>query len=414
MIQKLRKRFIATNMLLVSLVLLIVFSIQTFSACQRSRDLVYQAQEMALREKSPFGFEFGRPQPKGGELPKGNFPSVPIFSVEIDSLGQVIAIREGPSTTVSQETAQELVNLALSQNRTQGDLPGLNLSYLFRERDSRRFFAFADNQIISSTFQTQLFTSLLICALALTGFYLISRFLAKLSLEPVEQSWERQRQFVADASHELKTPLTVILANTDILQSHPSASVESQSKWIGYIQDEAARMKRLVDDLLFLAKSDSPQILPSLVPLQLDQIVTGSLLPFESVAFEAGVTLTEEITSNIVIQGNEEQLRRLVVILLDNAVKYAGTSGIVSVRLDRMQERPRLSVHNTGPAIPPEQLSHLFERFYRIDTSRDRSKGGYGLGLSIAKSIVDGHRGKLTVTSSPSDGTTFTVLFPKK
>ena len=269
MIKQLRHKFIATNMLLVSLVLLAVFSIQAFSAYQRVCGQVYQAQIMALKrisQESPFGFEFGRPHREDGMHPDSNFPTVPIFAVEINMDGQVIAIQEGPGTTVSHETAQELVDAALLRSSGHGNLSGESLSYLFQEMDGRQFFAFADNRIVSSTIRSQIFTSVLICALALSGFYLISRLLAKLSLRSTEQAWEQQRQFVADASHELKTPITVILANVGILLTHPDDLVREQSKWIDYIQDEATRMKSLVDDLLFLAKSDAARLPPPTPP----------------------------------------------------------------------------------------------------------------------------------------------------
>ena len=418
MIGKLRQKFIATNMLLVSLVLLAVFSIQTFSAYQHARDQVLQSQMMALQwitQEHPSDFEFNGPRRnKKGQPPNRDFPSVPIFAAEVDENGQIIALQEGPGATVTQETAQDLVDTAREKQKDRGDLPGLSLSYLFHTEDERHFFVFADNRIISFTVRNQLITSLLICVLALTGFYLISRFLAKLSLGPVARAWEQQRQFVADASHELKTPITVILANTGIVLAHPDDPVRDQVKWIGYIQDEAARMKALVDDLLFLAKSDASRLASQFSPVSMDQLVTGALLPFESVAFEARVRLVEDIMPGITIQGDETQLHRLVVILLDNAVKYAGEGGTVTLRLDKLQDRPRLSVHNTGPAIAPEHLPHLFDRFYRSDASRDRTQGGYGLGLAIAKSIVEGHGGEINAASSPENGTTFTVVFPKK
>ena len=417
MIKRLRQKFIATNMLLVSLVLLVVFSIQAFNSYQRVQEQIFQTQSMVLRwisQEFPFGFEFGKPRHDKGAPPEDSFPTVPVFAVEIDQSGKVISLREGPGATVTEEAAQELVSAALSHGGERGYLPGENLSYLFHAENERQFFAFADNRLVFSSLRDQLLTSLLIFILSLSGFYLISRLLAKLSLRPVEQAWEQQRQFVADASHELKTPITVILANTDIIRSHPDASVREQAKWVDYIQDEAIRMKSLVDDLLFLAKSDAARFPTKTTPVQLDQVVIGSLLPFESVAFESKVTLTEEIAPNITIQGDEAQLRRLVIILLDNAVKYAGEQGVVTVRLERVQDRPRLQVHNTGPAIPPEHLPHLFERFYRSDAARDRSQGGYGLGLAIAKSIAESHGGRISVASTPADGTAFTVVFPKK
>lgn len=417
MIQKLRHKFIATNMLLVSLILLAVFSVQTISVYQGALEQVEQAQTMALRwitKESFFGFEFGKGYLDNGKPYSRDFPSVPVFAVEVDGQGQVIHLREGPGATVTKETAQELAQAALSRGKERGALPSLSLRYLSHWENDRHFLAFADDRLVSAFLRDQLLSSFTICALALAGFYLISRFLARLSLRPAEQAWERQRQFVADASHELKTPITVILANTEVLLSHPQDRVADQAKWIDYIQDEAVRMKGLVDDLLFLAKSDAARLPSHPGPVKLDQLVRGTLLSFEPVAFEAGVALLDVVEPGVSIQGDEAQLRRLVVILLDNAVKYAGRGGTVTLRLDRLQERPRLSVHNTGPAIPPEHLPHLFERFYRADAARDRSQGGYGLGLAIAKSIVEGHRGKVSVTSAPEEGTTFTVLFPKK
>lgn len=431
MMGKLRRKFIATNMILVSIVLFAVFAVQTFSTYQRSRDQVYRANAQALewikRAEVLPNFEFipkqadqqpseeGRRHEKaGGEAPGGRFAFIPVFAVEIDVNGRIVTLQAGPGSTITRENAQALVDEAMTQSDRQGDLPGQNITYLYLQEMPRRFFAFADNSSVGQAVGNQLLVSLLISAAALLAFYLISRFLAKLSLRPVETAWEQQRQFVADASHELKTPLAVILANSDIVASHPEDTVSSQSKWLGYIREEAQRMRSLVEDLLFLAKSDAQKLPLHLQQVRLSEMVTASLLSFEPVAFEAGVTLSGDIASGIALQGDEAQLRRLVVILLDNAVKYAGEQGAVDVTLSEVQGKTQLAVHNTGPAIPAEHLPHLFERFYRSGAARDRESGGYGLGLAIAQSIVEGHGGKITAASTPQDGTTFTVTFGKK
>ena len=196
--------------------------------------------------------------------------------------------------------------------------------------------------------------------------------------------------------------------------SHPEDTVAAQSKWLEYTHDEAEQMKELVDDLLFLAKSDAARQPAARAETAMSEVALGCLLPFESVAFEAGVALKHRITPGLSLRGDEGQLRRLVMILLDNAVKYAGPGGTVTFTLERHQERLRLAVHNTGEPIPPEHLPHLFERFYRADAARNRSGGGYGLGLAIARSIVEGHHGRLTVTSTAAAGTTFTALLPRR
>lgn len=173
-------------------------------------------------------------------------------------------------------------------------------------------------------------------------------------------------------------------------------------------------MRALVEDLLFLAKSDAgKETSPVTAPVDVSELTWSALLPFEPVAFEQGVEMESEIADQLTVQGNADQLRRLVAILLDNAVKYAGNGGRVKLVLSRPERGGVcLTVHNTGPAVPPEHLPHLFERFYRADDSRARTSGGYGLGLAIAKRIVDGHGGSITVSSREDASTDFTVRLP--
>lgn len=427
MIRTLRRKFIAINMLLVSLVLAAVFAVQVFSAYRRAESQIFRAQVQTLgwmthAADHTFRFEFDGVPASDGADPDGfpkdsaaprDFPSAPTFAVELDGEGTVIDLMAGPGSEVTQDTAQQLADQALGRGDSQGSLAGKRLSYLLREESGRRYLAFADNSLVASAVWNQVRTSFLICAAALAIFFLISFFLAKLALKPVEAAWTSQRQFVADASHELKTPITVILANTDVVLAHPGDTVETQRKWLGYIQDEALGMKKLVEDLLFLAKGDARQNSPPTVPVLLSQVVNEALLSFEPVAFETGITLNETVTPELWVKGDKGQLRRLVMILLDNGVKYAGERGVVTVTLAEMGDRITLSVHNTGEPIDAQHLPHLFERFYRADAARNRDRGGYGLGLSIAKAIADTHGAKLTAVSGEM-GTTFTLIFSRQ
>lgn len=425
MIQALRRKFIATNMILVSLVLAAVFAVQVFSAYRRAEGQVLRAQVQTLgwmthAADHTFRFEFDGPPAAGGPEPDisrgdrrqpGEFPSAPTFAVEVDGDGTVTDLMAGPGSEVTRDTAQQLTDQALAKGREQGSLAGQDLAYLLREEAGKRYLVFADNSMVAAAVWTQARASFLICAAALLVFYLISQFLAKLALKPVEAAWTSQRQFVADASHELKTPITVILANADVVLAHPGDTVADQSKWLGYIQDEALGMKKLVEDLLFLAKGDARQSSPPTVPVLLSQVVNEALLSFEPVAFEAGITLDEAVTPELWVKGDEGQLRRVVMILLDNAVKYAGEQGTVTVTLAETGDRITLRVHNTGAPIDAQHLPHIFERFYRADAARNRDRGGYGLGLSIAKTIADAHGAKLTADSGAAEGTTFTAVF---
>jgi signal transduction histidine kinase len=248
---------------------------------------------------------------------------------------------------------------------------------------------------------------------SLIAFFLISVYLANWALKPVAKSWESQRQFIADASHELKTPLTVILANADILSAHRNDTIENQYKWIDYIKAEASHMSGLVNDLLFLAKSDASRENAVLSEVNLSDIMWNCYLPFESLAFEQEKNLDADIEADILINGDSGKLKQLIMILLDNACKYTEKNGSIMVKLYRKPEKDKvyLSVNNSGEAISPENLNHLFERFYRVEESRAREKGGYGLGLSIAKTITEMHHGKISVISSKEEGTTFKVAF---
>lgn len=427
MIKKLRIKFILTNMALVSLVLVIVFAVLVGSTSRRLTAQSVSAMGLALEWSEldePPRFEFvpppaageeGSPREGGrkGRSEDRQFMMIPVFCAALDGDGTVTALHFRDGVEVSDEMLEQAVSQALDQDAPGGVLSKLNLRYLTdRSADGTIRIAFADRGWERENLNSLLLSSLLVGAGALLGFFLISLLLSKIATRPVERAWEQQRQFVADASHELKTPLTVILANSGILLAHRDDTVARQAKWVEYIREEAQRMKGLVEDMLFLAKSDAARSAAPRRNVDMSEAAESCLLPFESVAFEQGVSLECDIQPGLTVSGDEGQLRRLVLILLDNACKYAPEGGTVELRLCRVQDRVRLTVHNTGAPIPAEHLPHLFERFYRSDSARTREAGGYGLGLAIAKSIADSHRGRISVTSAASAGTTFTVLLP--
>lgn len=416
MIRRLRRKFILINLLLVGVVLTVVFVLLVASNARRYADQSQAAMRMALswREDENPRFEIGAPPPDHNPSDEGSrFTMVPVFVVTVED-GVVTSINDGGQVEVSRETAELAAAEALASGEDSGILRRLNLRFQLETRpDGTVRVAFADQSWESSSLRTLILNCLLVWALAMAAFFFVGLFLSSLALRPVETAWKQQRQFVADASHELKTPLTVILANTGIVLAHPSDTVSAQSKWLEYTQEEARQMKGLVEDLLFLAKSDAARQEFQTTQVDLSELVQGCLLPFEPVAFEAGGRLDAQVDPGLILTGDEAQLRRLVRILLDNGVKYAGAEGAVSLTLTRQQDRLRLTVRNTGAPIPPEHLPHLFERFYRADAARNRAQGGYGLGLAIAKAIVEHYRGRISVSSAVESGTVFTVLLPK-
>lgn len=234
----------------------------------------------------------------------------------------------------------------------------------------------------------------------------ISLFFARRAIRPVEIAYEKQKQFIADASHELKTPIAVIHANAEALYANKTATIESQQKWLDYITTETDRMGKLVSDLLYLAKTDSEAVNRELVPLNISNVVTDVLLAMEAVVFEKGITLSQNIEPDLIATGVSDKIKQVVIILLDNAVKYVNDNGIIDVTLRKSRNHVLFSVKNTGRGIPKESLPKLFDRFYRIDPSRAHD-GGYGLGLSIAKAIIENGGGKIYASSVEGESTTF-------
>ena len=235
--------------------------------------------------------------------------------------------------------------------------------------------------------------------LSLAAVWLIRRL-----VQPVDEAMEKQKQFVWDASHELKTPLAVISANAEAL-----AADTSDIKPLEYIRSEVQRTDHLIQNLLSLARMEKNGVQTSRQRFDLSRALTQVALPFESTLFETGKEMRLDIPDGIFYTGDEEMMKQLTVILLSNAEKYSDPGGVVEVALEAKGEKRVIRVHNTGPAIPAEAQARIFDRFYRVDSSHTRAIDGNGLGLAIAQSIVNAHKGKITVHSAEGEGTTFTV-----
>ena len=410
MLKKLRWKFILIITALLAGMLAAALAVQTVSAARQYREetervlqAVLDRGEAALDPLRPFG---GLGQ--DDELRTG----LPAFYAVADRWGRV-GLALGFNAVLDEETVVRAVEEALAAGRESGRLEGLGLRFLIRSGGNRLELAFAGMDWERGAVRRQALAAALILAAALPGFFVVSVLLSRWLVRPVEESWRRQQQFVADASHELKTPLTVLLADADILLGHPDDTIRSQSRWVEHLRDEGLRMKGLVEDLLFLARGDAGDRERPRGRVELSQVCEGCVMSFEPLAFEAGLVLESSVVPGVGVTGDGEELRRLCAILLDNACKYCGPGGTVRVTLEGGGEAA-LTVHNTGEPIPAEDQAHLFERFYLADAARGREKGGYGLGLSIAAAIVERHGGKIAVRSTAGEGTAFTVTLPQE
>ena len=266
--------------------------------------------------------------------------------------------------------------------------------------------AFMDSTFEQATLRALVRICLLIGGGALLVLLGLSWLLSGFVTRPVARTWQNQQQFLSDASHELKTPLTVILSSADLLKE---TAREEQRQYVDNISVESRRMRALVEDMLTLSRTESGRAAP-FAPVDLSDLVTDAALRFEPVAFEAGHPLQYDIQNDVSLSGDRQQLDQLLDILLDNAVKYAAAGAPIRLTLDISGKNAVLAVENPGEPIPADKLPHLFERFYRVDDARSGTDG-FGLGLSIAQQIVQRHRG--TIAAASDNGVTrFTVTLP--
>lgn len=407
MIRTLRRKFVLITMLLVSAVLLTVFiGIWLYNRNSIEQDGYIDLQMALDREDGPAG-DHGNMFKVGGDVPS-DFQRDPVFVISVSSDG-TIKLLSADRVDVTTQELEEYAEQALAGDTDRGKLSQYDLRYLIKDKPGNTsIIAFAPLSFGRSMLRSVLLITGISIVVIFVMFLFASILLSRWALKPVEHSWEQQNRFVADASHELKTPLTVILANTGILKNDPVMASE-QITWLDSTEKEARRMKDLVNDMLFLAKRDDGSRPAEKVSHTLSTIVETSALTFESLAFERGLSLEVEAEPDIRVSCDISQMRQLVGILVDNAVKYADKGSTIRVTLNQRQNHARLTVFNKGSVIPPEQLKQLFDRFYRTDTSR--STEGSGLGLSIARTIAEDHKGRIAVQSD-ENGILFTVELP--
>ena len=365
----------------------------------------------------------GMPAPPDGAEPGGmERSSVPVYCVTVDE--QLTVLSSNGTAYMEQTVLAQAISLASASPVEFGELGDLSLFYAVRETHDGMRIAFASSSDLHAQAADRALGSALIGACVLAVLFAISYFLARFAMRPVEEAWAGQRRFIADASHELKTPLTVILANTDIVCSDPESTVGEQERWLEGTREEAKKMQGLVQDLLTLAQTEPDAVQAGnaggeLERIDFSELVEGDVLQFEAVAFERGIAIEGEVAEGVFVRADRDRLARVVRVLLDNACKYSQVAGpdgregtLVSVRLAAEKSHAVLSVNNGGAPIPPDDLPHVFDRFYRSDKARTGKSGGFGLGLPIAQNIVNAAGGQISVASNASDGTTFTVRLP--
>ena len=314
---------------------------------------------------------------------------------------EVLEVDDGDKDVYDDDELVEIARQVLEKNKDEGQIG--ELSFVVRTRPGYTLVAFLDNTFANSSMDMLIRNFLIVGTSALVVLFFISLFISKLIIRPLAENDKRQKQFISDASHELKTPISVISANADMLSREIG-----DNEWLSNIQYENERMGTLVRQLLDLSRAENAEI--PMEQIDLSRVVAGDALAFESLAYDNGRTINSSIEDNIHIMGNRTQLEQLVSVLLDNAIRYSTENGI-EVFLKRQAHNAVLTVSNEGEEIPPEKIEHLFDRFYRVDEVRNSEDNHYGLGLSIARAVTERHKGKIEV-SCTGGKVVFTVTLP--
>lgn len=399
MFKKLKYKFIIINMSLLTFVFFCIFGVIYFITWNSGERQINFSLNALIHEPNNGG------PSKGGPLNNG-------ILINLDHNLNVINIIT--PYNVDKDILVELAVNILSKESSSGVIKIEDTDFAYLKSLNRNINRIA---LINKSPQQNLLKNLL-KTFFITGFisliilFTISYYLAYKTIAPIKEVFEKQKQFIADASHELRTPIAIIKTNLALVSSNKDKTIESQGKWMNYIDLQTDRMSHLIDDMLSLAKLDEDKKVLNLQPININKILENLLMSFEAVFFENKIELQNNLKDNFFINGDLEEIKKLFNILMDNAIKHTFPNGTITITSSKLKSKMEIIITNTGEGIPDKDLEKIFERFYRSDESRQRKTGGYGLGLAIANSIVISHKGKIYARSNAGKDTSFIVELP--
>lgn len=395
MFKKSQRKIVAAIMSVLVLLwvgtLAVIYAASYFEMSEQNRGMLQEHAERYVLSQPNDVPPPPRPEP---DIEKPHYSDMPVFqlstfyTVAMSYDNEIIEIKNPQQTVHSNDELEALACELATTDKTTGVKN--DLVYYALDKGGYMLFAFKDNTIINESMDTLFRYTLIFGALAIVLLFFVAVYLARRIVKPLEESYQKQKQFISDAGHELKTPISVVSTNAEILSREIAGN-----KWLANIQYENERMGVLVTQLLELSRVENAPLITE--PIDFSRLVSGEVLPFESMAFENSHTICCNIDENITMKGNSTQLKQLVSILLDNAIRHGEKGTDIQLALKAEHGYASLSVVNAGAEIPAEKQGMLFERFYRVDSVRNGDDGHYGLGLSIAKAITTAHGGKIGV-----------------
>lgn len=421
--KKLKKKVFLVIFLILTLFLVSVLTITNYQNYQSQREsirnILFKMDETRSRPNEFFGRNnLDLPKKEiesnmlASKLPQNQneqpriFVDSIIYAIRLDENNNIVEIINHTPDDVNEERIRKLAETIIGEkNHEEIKISNLifdDYSYMFLKNGESLIIM--DNTNAKDIFMRALTTSIIIFAILELIIIYISKKLTNWIIKPVIETFNKQKQFIADASHELKTPLSVIIASAEALENDPK-----EKKWLDNITSESERMNNLITDLLEMAKSENG-IKEQYVVENLSKAVLRGVLTFESLIFEKDIKLDYDIQENIILSCNSNQIKQLVSILIDNSIKHSSLKGEIIIKLKKEKGNIIFSVTNKGKEIPKEEREKIFERFYRVDESRNRNDNRYGLGLAIAKNIVTNHNGIIQVNCE-NGYTTFKAIF---
>lgn len=407
MIKKLRIKLILVSMLsLLAVLLAIVGGINLMNVHRMIGEADGVLDILAENDgRLPMQEEFAEPE----NGPEYASPEVPYesryFYVLLDEEAGVIATNIEKIAAVDQETAVEYAQAALDRGADRGFVG--ECRYTVQEEDSGIRISFLDCGRRIGMCRVFALNSLWISLLGMLAVFLLMMLASGRIIKPVSDSYEKQKQFITDAGHEIKTPLAIIDADAGLIEME-----NGPNEWLRDIQTQVRRLTGLTNDLIYLARTEEAQGRQEMLDFPLSDMVEEQICSFQALAIQNNRKFVSHIQPVLTLHGDEKMISQLVSILLDNAVKYSDAGGEIRVMLEKQGRTVHLSVFNTVESISPQELEHLFDRFYRTDRSRNSKTGGYGIGLSIASAVAAAHKGKILASSRDGHSLLITVILP--
>ncbi|MDO4523187.1 MAG: HAMP domain-containing sensor histidine kinase [Eubacteriales bacterium] len=327
------------------------------------------------------------------------------FLVNLNEDNTVQTVNTGRIASVDETQAAEYAQKVIDSGKDSGFVD-IYRYLVYTDTAGEKHILFLNCYRELEAFHDFLLNSILVSVVGSVAVLLLLVMLSQRIVKPVSESYEKQKRFITDAGHELKTPLTIISADTEVLEMD-----YGENEWLDDIRSQTARLTELTNNLVFLARMEE-QPRAEKIEFSLSDAAQEAADDFQAVAKTKGKILTSSVEPDLTMHGDEKTIRRLMAIFLDNAVKYTNENGTIRLTLDKWRGQMRLQVYNTTDHMKKETLTHLFDRFYRTDQSRNSQTGGYGLGLSIASAIVSSHNGKITATTADEKSLLITVIFP--